>query len=375
MPQIRALASRRLGPAALPVLAVDGEAARSALGTAAWPSERFAVVELPERLGVGQLSSLLRKLRGRAVVVWPAPGPAGLERATCRAEMLRDAGVAAIGIAARTSDAPADADTLIDTALAAGLARAIPQQGCRNPRAVLPWTASIKPERVLAQTQATLARHLPLNPNIIETMALWSLHAWVARAPVAPFELSPRLILQGTHARSEHARALRILAWVTPAPVVIARTIAAHVLPMLANEQPTLLLDDVAGGMLYRRDMRTLIAAGATRDGVFLSARTRRNPTGRSACFAPAAIATTTALPEDVRLRAIVLTIPPPAHDAVPLPPPGDPPDDVLRLRAQLQAAAAVVSREIANAPEALLRKFPLAARETGHRSWRSPTR
>jgi hypothetical protein len=49
----------------------------------------------------------------------------------------------------------------------------------------------------------------------------------------------------------------------------------------------------------------------------------------------------------------------------VPLPSPGDAPDDVLRLRAQLQAAAAVISREITSAPEALLRKFPLAARET----------
>ncbi len=366
MPQIRALPSRRrIGPATLPVLAVDGEAARRALGTAAWPSERFAVVELPDRLGVGQLGPLMRKLRGRAVVVWPAPGTAGLARATRRAEMLLAAGVAAIGIAARDREAPADIDAALDTALAEALARAMPQQGCRAPRAVLPWAASINPERVLADTAAALARHLALSPHLLEVMALWSVHAWVVRAAASPIEFSPRLILQGTDPRAEHARALRILAWVTPAPLVVSRTVAGHVLPVLAAEQPTLLFDDIAGGMFYRRDMRTLLAAGASRDGVFLSARTRRNPTGRSPCFAPVAIATTATLPDDVRRRSLILGLPPPAPDAIPFAPPGDPPDEILELRAQLQAAAAAIAGKITTVPPEVLRKFPPLRRET----------
>jgi len=365
MPQIRTLPSRRPGPATLPILAVDGEAARRALGPAAWPSERFAVVELPERLGVAQLTPLMRKLRGRAVVVWPAPGAAGLARATRHAQMLRGAGIAAIGIAARDREHPGDIDAALDTALREALARAMPQQGCRSPRAVLPWTAPVNPGRALDETSRALARYLSLSPHLIEMMALWSLHAWVARAGSSAIEFSPRLILQGADARAEHARALRTLAWVTPAPLVVSRTIASHVLPVLAAEQPTLLLDDVAGGMLYRRDMRTLLAAGATRDGIFLSAPTRRNPTGRSTCFAPTAIATTATLPDDLRRRAIVLTLPVPAPDVVPLPPPGDPPEEVLTLRAELQAAATAIAREIAAAPPEGLRKVPPSARET----------
>jgi hypothetical protein len=195
-------------------------------------------------------------------------------------------------------------------------------------------------------------------------MALWSLHAWVVRDTASPIEFSPRLILQGADARAEHARVLRVLAWMTPAPLVVSRAVASHVLPILNAEQPTLLLDDIAGGMLYRRDMRTLLAAGATRDGVFLSARTRRNPTGRSPCFAPVAIATTATLPDDVRRRALILSLPPPAPDAMPLPPTGDPPDDVLQLRAELQAAAAAIARKIDAAPADQLRKLPPMRRE-----------
>lgn len=366
MPQIRALPSRRrIGAATTPVLAVDGEAARRALGTAAWPSEKFSVVELPDKLAVGQLAPLLRKLRGRAVVVWPAPTVAGLARATRRAEMLLAAGVAAVGVATRLADAPADIDRALDIALAAALARAMPQQGCRPPRAVLPWTAPVNPAQALAGAQAALVRHAALSPNLCQMMALWCLHAWTARDPATSVEFSPRLILRGDDARSDHARALRILAWLTPAPLIVSRAVAGHVLPILAAEQPTLLLDDIAGGMLYRRDMRTLLAAGATRDGVFLSARTRRNPTGRSACFAPVAIATTAKLPDDVRRRALTLAFPPPPPNATPLPPPGEPPDEILTLRAQLQAAAGAIARKIAAVPPDQLRNITPMRRET----------
>ncbi|MFM9862370.1 MAG: DUF3631 domain-containing protein [Micropepsaceae bacterium] len=366
MPQIRALPSRRrIGPSTHAVLAIDGEAARRALGTAAWPSERFAIVELPDRLGVGQLGSLMRKLRGRAVVVWPAPGAQGLARATRRAEMIAGAGVAAIGIATRDSDAPADIDGALDIALNAALARAMPQQGCRPARAVLPWTAPVKPAKVLAETKAVIACHLDVSPNLAHMMALWSLHAWVARAPGSPVEFSPRLVLQGQGPASEHARALRILAWVTPAPLLVSRAVAGHVLPVLAAERPTLLLDDIAGGMLYRRDMRTLLAAGAARDGVFLTARTRRNPGGRSPCFAPTAIATIATLPDDVRRRSLSLGLEPPGPEAIPRPPPGDPPEEILTLRAQLQAAAAAIAREIKPAPAEALRKLDPQLRET----------
>lgn len=281
--------------------------------------------------------------------------------------MLAEAGVSAVGVVMRRDEAPDDPGTLIDAALQEALFRALPEQGCRTARAVVPWTLPVKPDAVLTRVQALLASHIDLPRDLIETAALWCLHAWCVRTPSRPFDLSPRLILQGEDARADHARALRVLAWLTPAPLVVSRTIASHVLPMIAAEQPTLLLDDVTGGMLYRRDMRTLIAAGALRDGIFLGASTRRNPTGRAPCFAPTAIATMTPLPGDVSLRSIVLKLAAPTRAAPQRPTLGEPPDDVLVLRAQMQAAALVAVQRLPQVRIEAPRAFPQAAREKWH--------
>jgi hypothetical protein len=123
-----------------------------------------------------------------------------------------------------------------------------------------------------------------------------------------------------------------------------------------------MLIDDVAGGMLYRRDMRPLIAAGAARDGLFLSAPSKRNPTGRAACFAPAAIATASVLPDDVRVRAIVAPMAPAplGRARAPL---GDAPDVILALRAEMQAFAARTALDVVAAEALLPRTFGTAAR------------
>jgi len=165
--------------------------------------------------------------------------------------------------------------------------------------------------------------------------------------------------------RADHARALRVIAWLTPSPLIVSRTIAAHLLPVIEAERPTLLLDDVGGGLLYRRDMRTLIAAGAMRDGIFLSARTKRNRSGRSSCFAPAAIATMGALPEDVRMRAIVVPMAPaPAGDGRARLSLSAPPDGVAELRARMQAFAAQMRGSLPDVEAAMPRNLSAGAWE-----------
>lgn len=347
MPQIRTIRPQRLPTTTLPILAIDGPAARRSLGTTAWPSGRFALVELPGQLAIGTLAPLLRKLRGRTVVVWPAPTPAGAKRARLRAEMLADAGAAAVGIVSPHDDT--DAETLIEEAARDAHARALPLQGERPARAVLASTGAVDPLGTLTAMTTLLRAHLDAPDDTIDLIAFWCLHVWCLRTRERPFAISPRLVLQGENASADHVCALRLISWLTPAPLIVSRTIAAHVLPALASEQPTLLLDDIAGGMLYRRDMRTLIAAGALREGAFLGPRTRRNPTGLSPCFAPTAIATTATLPDDVRLRALVLTMKAPrrepSHEATI----GEPPAAILSLRAALQATAQALAPALAN--------------------------
>jgi len=329
----------------------------------------YAFVGMAEAEGgdAAELSRLFRKLKGGAVVVWPHPADDGLALARGHAALLADAGVTAVGIVRTPEDfAVDDARACADAALREALACAVPAQGAKAGRAVVPWLDALDVVAVFVAARGVLARYLAEPATTLDALVLWVLHAWFVRAcsdARAPFEISPRLVLAANDARADHARALRLIGWLTPSPLIVARTVASHAVRAVAMEQPTLLIDDVAGGMLYRRDMRTLIAAGAQRDGLFLGAATKRNRSGRMACFAPTAIATAAALPDDLRVRAIVVAMTPQlaarARAAL-----GDVPDDVLVLRAQMQAFAAATPIDLAASEALMPRAFSTAARE-----------
>lgn len=347
-----------------PVMVDYGEAEYRASCGGEFGLYDYAHVGLPEACdGVDDaaLAPLFCKLKSRAVVIWPEPDDTGHARALRHAAMLAEAGATAVGIVDTPDEiVPNEVRGYADAALRAALARALPA------RAVVPWGAPLDAGAMFAALRGLLARVLAEPATTLDAMALWCLHAWLVRNEMpVPFDVSPRLVFQAGDARADHARALRVLAWLTPTPVIVSRAIAAHLLPMIEAERPTLLLDDVGGGLLYRRDMRTLIAAGAMRDGTFLSARTKSNPSGRSSCFAPTAIATMGALAEDVRLRAIVVPMAPvPAGAARGRLTMSAPLDEVAALRAQMQAFAAEVACALPDVEAVLPRKLCAAARE-----------
>lgn len=357
-----------VGPG-LPVLLVYGEGTYRTVCRGGIGLHAYSIVGL-SRVDEGdaaELSRLFRKLKGRAVVIWPDPADEGFALARRHAALLADAGAIAVGIVRTPRDYVGDdARACADAALRDALACAVPAQGARAGRAVLPLLGPVDAVAMFAAARGVLARYLAEPATTTDALVLWALHAWFVRAcgdAHAPFEISPRLVLAANDARADHARALRLIGWLTPSPLIVARTVAAHAVHALAAERPTLLIDDVAGGMLYRRDMRTLIAAGAQRDGLFLGAATKRNRSGRMACFAPTAIATAALLPDDLRVRAIVVAMAPApaarARAAL-----GDAPDDVLLLRAQMQAFAAATPVDPAAAEAMMPRAFGTAARE-----------
>lgn len=218
------------------------------------------------------------------------------------------------------------------------------------------------------QARALLSRYLAEPCANLDTIVLWCLHAWQAQGGAAALNVSPRLILQANDARADHARALRLIAWLAPSPRIVSRAVAMHLLPAIQSEQPTLLFDDVAGGILYRREMRALIAAGATRDSTFLVGARGGAPTPWASCFAPAAIATATRLPEDMRLRAIVVPMSPvPAGATRERLTPGAPPAEVMALRSQMSAFAAGLSDAAGDADAALPKGLSASARENWH--------
>jgi hypothetical protein len=357
-----------VGPG-LPVLLVYGEETYRSVCGGGIGLHNYSIVGLAHVDGsdAAELPRLFRRLKGRAVVVWPDPADERFALAREHAAMIGDAGATAVGIVRTPAGyAAEDARACADAALREAHACALPAQGAKAGRAVVPWLDVVDAGAMFAAVRGVLARYLAEPATTLDALVLWALHAWCVRGcgdGRAPFEISPRLVLAANDARADHARALRLIGWLTPSPLVVARTVAAHAVSALATEQPTLLIDDVAGGMLYRRDMRTLIAAGAQRDGLFLGAATKRNRSGRMACFAPTAIATAAALPDDLRVRAIIVPMAP-APAARARATLGDAPDEVLLLRAQMQAFAAATVVDLPAAEVLMPRAFSTASRE-----------
>lgn len=337
-----------VGPGRAVVLVYGVAAYRACIGSP-FGLHPYEIVALPASWPAdedGELVPLLRKLASRAVVIWAEGGEEGMRRALRHGELLAAHGARAVGVFTpgfqadrpRGDAAGHEVAALFAVALREANARALPAQGRLAGRAVLPWTAPVDAAAMFDSLRTFLGRHLTECDEALDTIALWCLHTWCA----LDFNLSPRLVLQANDARADHAQALRLIGWLTPSPLLVSRAIAAHLLPAIAAEQPTLLIDDIAGGMLYRRDIRTLLAAGAHPDGTFLSQRTKRNPAGVTACFCPAAIATTALLPDDLRARSIVVPMVP-ASAADSRAALGDPPAEALQLRAQMQAFAASI--------------------------------
>jgi Protein of unknown function (DUF3631) len=220
--------------------------------------------------------------------------------------------------------------------------------------------AGLEPAALVDRARALVARYLAEPPAAIDTVVFWCLHAWTH----SRFDVSPRLILHGRDPRADHARALRILRWLVPNPRLIVRTTSLHVLDLLAHEAATLIFDDAAQAILARRDMRALIAAGARRDGMFLTRRAKSGAAFRP-CAAPLALATAQAPPRDVLAHAIVLAMTPALiDDGHARPSIGEPPAEALALSAAFQAFAERLANQELLAPN-LPSFLSAAARET----------
>lgn len=293
----------------------------------------------------------LPSLSGRQVVILAAKDDVSIARALRDARAIANAGASAVGLALGTGG-----DVLhgVERGLRAGIVRALPlPDGSR--RAVVPHVGRVDGAALWGRLRAFVGRLVAEPSSTVDVMALWAMHAWFVEV-ARPFFVSPRLVLRGVDARADHARALRVLSWLAPMPLIVSRAIARHVLEAVAAERPTLLIDDNDGGTLYRRDMRAALAAGALCDGQFLGPRTKRNPSGRMPCFAPAAIATTMALPEDLRLRSIVVPMAVAAAAVRRGPALGIPDDEVFGLRAALAAFADQAAKDLRDAADALPR-------------------
>ncbi len=316
----------------------------------------------PDVAAERRLANLAKELSAYTVVLWPHPGLQGKARALSDAAELADLGVPAIGIADLPDDLIATAGRsdetyydrilrsarpgsrskeqiheqlkhIVQHALAGAIIRAYPLRAQGTAIAVLPSTTPPGLLATFKAMRALIARYVAFNNVELDAVTFWCLQTWVH----GEFEVAPRLILQSSDPRADSSRALRVFSWLTPNPCLITKAHASSLVSLIARERPTLLLDDRANGMLYRRDMRALLAAGAHRDSVAAGARGAQPGPTLTSCSAPLAAATSLVLPQEILTHAIVVPMSPPImHDEVVRLSVAAPPPEALALRAEI---------------------------------------
>ena len=170
-----------------------------------------------------------------------------------------------------------------------------------------PWPEPVDAAALLTDIAALLDRHLYLPEHGATLLALWALHTW---APAAG-AISPRLALTSPAAQSGKTTTLRLLAALTPRPLLAVHARAMALICTIDFLRPTLLFDDAERWVWPNRLLRTALAAGHTPDAKILRESNNKFELPAISCFAPCAFTTTGRIPADVARRAIPLPLRP----------------------------------------------------------------
>ena len=170
-----------------------------------------------------------------------------------------------------------------------------------------PASEPVDGHTLLTDIAKLIDRYLYLPEHGSTLMALWALHAWVPGAGL----LSPRLALISPEPQAGKTTALRVLAALTPRPLLTVHARTAPLIRTIDFLKPTLLFDDAERSVWPNRVLRSVLVAGHARDAKIL--RESRSPFELPAlsCFAPCAFSVTGRIPSDIARRAIILNLRP----------------------------------------------------------------
>lgn len=347
------------------VVIAYGREEASGIAPLSYRSFRFRTVSLPRAGGVAgeAYDPWFSRLQGRDVLLWPDTGPGADVIAHAHALRIADLGAASVGVLEPrkvttilpTEQAFFSDDELrhrlrgmIRNAFADAAALAVPAQGGRPGRAMVACRTDVDGAALVAEIAGFLRGSMVLREGLHDALALWCLHAWCARETDSPIDMSPRLVLRGSSMAGDHSRALRVMSWLVPAPRVVSCANARGIVELAMQPGTTLLLDDFAGDMFRQRDVCSVVAAGARRDSGFVSGARRHIGAVWKSCFSPTVIATCGALPPSIAMHAIVADV----HDLGSHPVWSEPvfgyvPDEVMALRAALQACARKIACDL----------------------------
>ena len=147
------------------------------------------------------------------------------------------------------------------------------------------------------------------SPACIDTVTLWAAHAHM----VEHFHTTPRLAMLSPEPESGKTRVLEILDLLTPKPMLIFSPSVAAIFRKLAQEQTTLLFDEVDtiftkyGKDNQNEDLRALLNAGYRRGASIPRCVGSRHDVEEFAVFAAVALAGIGDLPDTIMTRSIVI--------------------------------------------------------------------
>jgi len=147
------------------------------------------------------------------------------------------------------------------------------------------------------------------SPACIDIVTLWAAHAHM----VEHFHTTPRLAMLSPEPESGKTRVLEILDLLTPRPMLVFSPSVAAIFRKLAQEQITLLFDEVdtiftkRGKDDQNEDLRALLNAGYRRGASIPRCVGPRHDVEEFAVFAAVALAGIGDLPDTIMTRSIVI--------------------------------------------------------------------
>jgi len=171
-------------------------------------------------------------------------------------------------------------------------------------------TMQIDGAQLLDDVRTFISRFIAFpNPYCLDTVTLWAAHAHM----VENFHTTPRLAALSPEPESGKTRVLEILATLTPNPMLIFSPSVAAIFRKLAQQQVTLMFDEVdtiftaRGKDDQNEDLRAMLNAGYRRGASIPRCVGAQHDVQDFAVFAAVALAGIGDLPDTVMSRSIII--------------------------------------------------------------------
>jgi hypothetical protein len=168
-----------------------------------------------------------------------------------------------------------------------------------------PWTEPVEGEKLVADLEAAIRKHVVLSEHQALAVALWVLHAHALECA----EHSPRLHVPSPAPRCGKTTLLNTIAAMVPKPIHTENMTMPSFFRVIESEQPTLLIDEADIFLKDNDDMRALINAGYGRSGQVIRTVGEDFEPRMFRVWAPVVIAGIGRIPATIEDRSITIAL------------------------------------------------------------------